>query len=159
MRTPIIAGNWKMNTTVHEATGLATGVRDGLRMSSGVEIVLCPPFIALQPVRDAVQGSPIKVGAQNMHFEDSGAYTGEVGPLMLQGLCEYVVLGHSERRQLFSDYFLTFQMSDSRTIFRTCRNSDFRTIFGLSDFSDFSSGPAWVRPRGPSPGRKSLRLF
>lgn len=103
MPVPTIAGNWKMNTTVHEATRLATGVRDGLRMSSGVEIVLCPPFIALQPVRDAVQGSPIKVGAQNMHFEDSGAYTGEVGPLMLQGLCEYVVLGHSERRQLFGE--------------------------------------------------------
>ena len=103
MPVPTIAGNWKMNTTVHEATRLATGVRDGLRMASGVEVVLCPPFIALQQVRDAVIGSPIKVGAQNMHFEDSGAFTGEVGPLMLQGLCDYVVLGHSERRQLFGE--------------------------------------------------------
>ena len=76
MPVPTIAGNWKMNTTVHEAARLATGVRDGLRTSSGVDIVLCPPFIALHPVRDAVHGSPIKVGAQNMHFEDSGAYTG-----------------------------------------------------------------------------------
>ena len=103
MPVPTIAGNWKMNTTAHEATRLATGVRDGLRMASGVEVVLCPPFIALQQVRDAVIGSPIKVGAQNMHFEDSGAFTGEVGPLMLQGLCDYVVLGHSERRQLFGE--------------------------------------------------------
>jgi len=103
MPVPTIAGNWKMNTTVHEATRLATGVRDSLRTSSGVDIVLCPPFVALQPVRDAVIGSPIKVGAQNMHFEESGAFTGEIGPLMLQGLCDYVILGHSERRQLFGE--------------------------------------------------------
>lgn len=103
MPVPTIAGNWKMNTTVHEATRLATGVRDGLRTSSGVDIILCPPFVALQQVRDAVIGSPIKVGAQNMHSEDSGAFTGEIGPLMLQGLCDYVILGHSERRQLFGE--------------------------------------------------------
>ena len=103
MPVPTIAGNWKMNTTVHDAVRLATEVRDNLRTSSGVDIILCPPYIALQQVRDAVIGSPIKVGAQNMHFEYSGAFTGEIGPLMLQGLCDYVILGHSERRQLFGE--------------------------------------------------------
>ena len=103
MPVPTIAGNWKMNTTAHEAVRLATEIKDSLRMSSGVDIIMCPPFIALQQVRDAVIGSPIKVGAQNMHFEDSGAFTGEIGPLMLQGLCDFVILGHSERRQLFGE--------------------------------------------------------
>ena len=103
MPVPTIAGNWKMNTTLHESTRLATEVRDGLRSMSGVEVVLCPPFISLQSVRDAVIGSPIKVGAQDMYFEASGAFTGEIGPLMLQGLCDYVVVGHSERRQIFGE--------------------------------------------------------
>ncbi len=103
MPSPIIAGNWKMNTNLSEAVALASGVRNGLAGLSGVELVLCPPFVSLASVRETVAGSGIKVGAQNMHFEDSGAYTGEVSPFMLQDLCEYVVLGHSERRQLFGE--------------------------------------------------------
>jgi triosephosphate isomerase len=103
MPVPTVAGNWKMNTTVHEATRLAAGVQDGFRAASGLEVVLCPPFLSLVAVRDAVLGSPIKVGAQNMHFEASGAFTGEIGPLMLQGICDYVILGHSERRQIFGE--------------------------------------------------------
>jgi len=100
---PVVAGNSKMNTTIHEATRLAAEVRDGLRAMSGTEVVLCPPFVSLQAVRDAVLGSPIKVGAQNMHFDAPGAYTGEVGPQMLQEICDYVILGHSERRQLYGE--------------------------------------------------------
>ena len=99
----VVAGNWKMNTTVSEAAALAAGVRDGPGAVSGVELVLCPPFVSLAAVSDAVKGSAVKVGAQNMHFEDSGTFTGEVSPGMLQGLCDYVILGHSERRQMFAE--------------------------------------------------------
>ena len=103
MPSPIVAGNWKMNTDLAGAVDLAAGVREGAGLISGVEIILCPPFTSLAVVRDAVKGTSIKVGAQNMHFEASGAFTGEISPPMLQGLCDYVILGHSERRQLFSE--------------------------------------------------------
>jgi len=99
----VVAGNWKMNTTVSEAVALAAGVRDGAAAVRGVELVLCPPFVSLAAVSDAVRGSAIKVGAQNMHFQESGAFTGEVSPGMLQGICDYVILGHSERRQMFGE--------------------------------------------------------
>jgi len=103
MPDPVVAGNWKMNTTLKEAADLAAEVRDGLGSGSDVALVLCPPFVYLNTVRDAVAGSSIKVGAQNMHFEASGAFTGEIAPSMLQGICDYVILGHSERRQLFGE--------------------------------------------------------
>lgn len=99
----VVAGNWKMNTTVSEATALAAGVLDGAAGVSGVELVLCPPSISLVAVSDAVKGSTVKVGAQNMHFQESGAFTGEVSPGMLQGLCDYVIIGHSERREMFAE--------------------------------------------------------
>ena len=103
MPDPVVAGNWKINTTLTEAADLAAEVRDGLGSGSDVALVLCPPFVYLNTVRDAVAGSSIKVGAQNMHFEASGAFTGEIAPSMLQGICDYVILGHSERRQLFGE--------------------------------------------------------
>ena len=103
MPKPLIAGNWKMNTSLAEAEALATGIRDAVTPISGVEILLCPPFTSLSAVSDALKGSQIKLGAQNMHDQASGAFTGEIGPNMLQGLCEYVILGHSERRQLFGE--------------------------------------------------------
>jgi triosephosphate isomerase len=99
MRTPIVAGNWKMNTTVAEALALADELQAGLEAIDGVESVLCPPFVSLAAVADRLAGSSVRLGAQNMYFEASGAYTGEVSPLMLQGLVEFVILGHSERRQ------------------------------------------------------------
>ena len=99
----VVAGNWKMNTTVSEAAALAVEVRDGAAGVAGVDLVLCPPAISLVAVGDAVKGSTVKVGAQNMHFEDSGAFTGEVSPAMLQGFCDYVIIGHSERRQMFAE--------------------------------------------------------
>ena len=99
----VVAGNWKMNTTIPEATALAAGVRDGAAAVSGVELILCAPFVSLSAVSDAVKGSAVKVGAQNMHFEESGAFTGEVSPGMLKGICDYVILGHSERRQMFAE--------------------------------------------------------
>ena len=103
MPKPLIAGNWKMNTGQAEAEALAAGIREAADAISGVEILLCPPFISLAAVRDAVMGSSIKLGAQNMHHQQSGAFTGEIAPTMLQGLCQYVILGHSERRQLFGE--------------------------------------------------------
>ena len=103
MPPTIVAGNWKMNTNLADDVGLAVGVRDGLGSFAGVEVILCPPFISLASVSEAVKGSSIKVGAQNMHFEPSGAFTGEISPVMLQGLCDYVILGHSERRQIFGE--------------------------------------------------------
>ncbi|MBM3941841.1 MAG: triose-phosphate isomerase [SAR202 cluster bacterium] len=103
MPQTVIAGNWKMNTTLAEAVALAQGVRKGLTGAGGAHLVLCPPFISLAAVQDAVRGSAIQTGAQNMHFEKSGAFTGEVSAAMLQGLCQYVILGHSERRQLFGE--------------------------------------------------------
>ena len=101
MPTPIVAGNWKMNTTLAEAVALASEMRDALDAIGGVEKVLCPPFISLKAVKDVVDGTTIRMGAQNMHNEEKGAFTGEVSPGMLTELCQYVILGHSERRQHF----------------------------------------------------------
>lgn len=103
MRMPIIAGNWKMNTSVAEAVELVTGMKKRLNSISGVEKVLCPPFISLTTVKELSKGTSIKLGAQNMYFELTGAYTGEISPVMLAGLCEFVILGHSERRAHFGD--------------------------------------------------------
>jgi len=103
MPATVVAGNWKMNTTLDEARTLAGGVRDLAMNAAGVEVILCPPAISLAAVREMVSGSAVKVGAQNIHHEDSGAFTGEISPAMLAGVCEYVILGHSERRQLFGE--------------------------------------------------------
>jgi len=103
MRIPLIAGNWKMNTTVAEAEDLVYDMLDRLNRIKGVEKVLCPPFISLAVVGELLKGSSVKLGAQNMHFEIKGAYTGEISPLMLAGLCEFVILGHSERRWYFGE--------------------------------------------------------
>ncbi|MFQ5988254.1 MAG: triose-phosphate isomerase family protein, partial [Dehalococcoidia bacterium] len=99
MRTALIAGNWKMNTTVAEALALVREMKEGLDRIEDVEKVICPPFISLALVKELLQGSSIKIGAQNMHFEERGAYTGEISPLMLSGICDFVILGHSERRE------------------------------------------------------------
>ena len=103
MRLPIIAGNWKMNTTVSEAVNLVKEMKDRLEQIEGIEKVVCPPFISLVPVGELLKGSSVKLGAQNMYFEEKGAYTGEISPLMLSGLCEFVILGHSERRGYFGE--------------------------------------------------------
>lgn len=103
MRLPLVVGNWKMNTTIDEAKVLARSMLAGLSEIKGVEKVLCPPFISLAAVREIIQGSSIKLGAQNAYSKDKGAYTGEISPLMLSQLCEFVILGHSERRQYFAE--------------------------------------------------------
>jgi triosephosphate isomerase len=103
MRLPIIAGNWKMNTTVDEAVALIRDMLGGLQEIDGVEKVVCPPFVSLAEVKPVLDRSSVKLGAQNLHFEEKGAYTGEVSPIMLAHLCEYVIVGHSERRQYFGE--------------------------------------------------------
>ena len=102
-RTPLIAGNWKMNTDVTEARRLAGQIRERIADLAGVEVALCPPAISLSAVAEVTAASDIAVGAQNCHFEDSGAFTGEISPAMLVGLCKYTILGHSERRQYFAE--------------------------------------------------------
>ena len=103
MRTPIIAGNWKMNKTIAEAVDLVRAMRRELNAVETVESVVCPTFVALPAVADALSGTRIAVGAQNMFWAEQGAYTGEIAPGMLVGLCKYVILGHSERRQYFGE--------------------------------------------------------
>ena len=103
MRRPFIAGNWKMHKTIGEAATLAEELRAALDGVTGCDVVVCPPFPALAAVREALAGSPIGLGAQNVHWEEQGAFTGAVSPRMLQGLCDYVIIGHSERRTLFGE--------------------------------------------------------
>ncbi|MEA3442810.1 MAG: triose-phosphate isomerase [Chloroflexota bacterium] len=103
MNIPFIAANWKMNTTVAEAEKLVGTLLGPLSSIDGIEKVLCPPFVSLSLIKTILQGSNIKLGAQNMYFEAEGAYTGEISPLMLSELCEYVILGHSERRRYFKE--------------------------------------------------------
>ncbi len=99
----MIAGNWKMNTTVNEAVKLVRSMQSKLDRIDGIEKVICPPFVSLAPVRVLIKGSSVKLGAQSVYYEEKGAYTGEISPLMLVELCEYVIIGHSERRQYFSE--------------------------------------------------------
>src|SRR5512136_2120425 len=89
MRVPMIAGNWKMNTTVDEAKRLVTEMRPALDRIEGVDRVVCPPFVSLTAVASIIKGSTVGLGAQNVYFEEKGAFTGEVSPLMLAGLCQY----------------------------------------------------------------------
>lgn len=101
---PLVAGNWKMHLTAEEASRLASDIVKGILEIPGAELVLIPPFTSLHAVRRVLLDGPVQLGAQNAHWEDKGAYTGEVSPLMLADAgCRYIVLGHSERRQLFEE--------------------------------------------------------
>jgi triosephosphate isomerase len=104
MRTPIIAGNWKMNMTRADAVALVRGLGKAIEGLEGVEVVVCPPFTALEAVAEDCKDLGIGLGAQNMHWETSGAFTGEVSPAMVKDVgCKYVIIGHSERRQFFGE--------------------------------------------------------
>jgi len=103
MRRPIVAGNWKMNKTIAEAVDFVRSIRRGLNDIQGADRVLCPPFTALAAVKDVLLATGIGLGAQNMYWEEKGAYTGEVSPEMLKELCQYVILGHSERRAFLGE--------------------------------------------------------
>jgi triosephosphate isomerase len=103
MRKPLVAGNWKMHKTVAEARHLVSEMVPGLQAVSGVENVLCPPATALLAVSALLEGTDICLGAQNMHWESAGAFTGEISPPMVAELCSYVIVGHSERRAYFGE--------------------------------------------------------
>ena len=105
MRPKIIAGNWKMFKDVHETSELVNGIKAKLDFPlESTQIILCPPFTSLTVVQSLIQGSAMKLGAQNMYLEEEGAFTGEVSPKMLKSVgCTHVILGHSERRQYFGE--------------------------------------------------------
>ena len=103
MRTPFVAGNWKMNKTSTEAKALILELKDGLEKITNVEIVVCPPFISVPAVSNLLEASSIGVGTQNVHWEDNGAYTGEISAPMVKEFANYVIIGHSERRTYFGE--------------------------------------------------------
>ncbi len=104
MRIPLVIGNWKMHGGLAEARALAQSVRDGLKRPRGVEVVICPPFTAMAAVAEVLAGSAVGMGAQNCHWEARGAFTGEISaPMLAEVGCRLVLLGHSERRQIFRE--------------------------------------------------------
>jgi triosephosphate isomerase len=103
MRTLFIAGNWKMNKTTDEAVAFLSEIKDDLNAIDGIDIAVCPPALAIPAVAELLKGTKIGVGAQNMYFEEKGAYTGELAPNMITPFCNYVILGHSERRGYFGE--------------------------------------------------------
>lgn len=103
MRIPLIAGNWKMYKSIAEALQFVEAVRDPLREFPGVGKAICAPFVALAPLQEVLRGTDIRLGAQNMHWEDQGAFTGEISPSMLKSVVDFVIIGHSERRQFFGE--------------------------------------------------------
>ena len=102
-RIPVYAANWKMNTTIPEGIELAQSLSDRLDGESGAVLVICPPFTHLAPLADCLAESTLSLGAQNVYWEPKGAFTGEISPLMLRGLVQYVIIGHSERRSYFGE--------------------------------------------------------
>lgn len=130
MRTILIVGNWKMNKTASEATAFIRALKAHLPSpSAAVELVVAPPFTALESVRAALDHSPIQLGAQNMFWEDQGAYTGEVSAPMLKDLgCRYVILGHSERRTLFGE-----QSDNIQKKIRAAHNHGLRPILCIGE--------------------------
>ncbi len=103
MRVPCVAGNWKMHRTVAESGSLVKELLPGLEGIEGVESIICPPFTALAQIADQILGTSLHLGAQNLYWEEQGAFTGEISPVMLKELVEFVIIGHSERRAYFND--------------------------------------------------------
>jgi triosephosphate isomerase (TIM) len=104
MRKKIIAGNWKMNMNFHQSQKLVSEILNGLGKDNRTEVILCPPFTSLSEVNSLLKDTQVKLGAQNVYYEESGAYTAEISADMLKSVgCEYVILGHSERRVIFNE--------------------------------------------------------
>ena len=104
MRKKVIAGNWKMNKDLNEPQDLVSKIINGLGNDTKCDVIVCPPFTSLNEVSSLIKTTPVKLGAQNLHTEDSGAFTGEISASMLKSVgCEYVIIGHSERRNIFGE--------------------------------------------------------
>ncbi|MBT8385969.1 MAG: triose-phosphate isomerase [Ignavibacteria bacterium] len=104
MRKKVIAGNWKMNNDLNESQDLVSKIINGLGNDTKWDVIVCPPFTSLKEVSSLIKDTPVKLGAQNLYFEDSGAFTGEISASMLKSVgCEYVIIGHSERRTIFGE--------------------------------------------------------
>ena len=104
MRKKVIAGNWKMNKDINESQELVSGIISGLGKHDKCDVIVCPPFTSLHEVYSLIKNTRIKLGAQNMYFEDDGAFTGEISAAMLKSVgCDFVILGHSERRTIFGE--------------------------------------------------------
>jgi triosephosphate isomerase len=103
MRIPVIAGNWKMNTTIAGATAIVNEMISDLDKIGDMQKIVCPPFVSLYSIAGILKGTTVQLGAQNMYYEKKGAYTGEIAPDMVREYCEFVILGHSERRMYFGE--------------------------------------------------------
>ena len=104
MRSKVIAGNWKMNKDLNESQDLTSKIINGLGSDTKCGVIICPSFTSLSEVSSLIKNTPVKLGAQNIYFEESGAFTGEISASMLKSVgCEYVIIGHSERRTIFSE--------------------------------------------------------
>ena len=113
-RKPLIAANWKMFKTIPEAVAFATALQEEVGSCDDREVVIAPPFTALHSVREVLSRKGYSLSAQNCHWEEKGAFTGEISPVMLKGLgCDYVIVGHSERRQIFGE---TDEMIGRKTV-------------------------------------------
>jgi triosephosphate isomerase len=129
-RAPLVAGNWKMNTTVPEGLEKARQLVAGAR-PQGVEVAVLPPFVHLWPLHDVLAGSGIRLGAQDVFWEDAGAFTGEVSPAALSGWCDYVLVGHSERRHLLGE-----SDADVRRKLARALTHDLRAIVAVGETLD-----------------------
>lgn len=103
MRKAMVAGNWKMNNTISDTKALADALVAAVGDLTAVDMVICPTYVSLAVARRQCDGSQIKIGAQNMYWEEEGAFTGEISPKMVKDVCDYVIVGHSERRQIFGE--------------------------------------------------------
>lgn len=126
-----LVGNWKMHTSVKEGIRLAQHIKQGVASTDDVTVILCPPFTHLDAMHGLFDVSPMELGAQNMYFEDSGAYTGEISPFMIADYCRYVILGHSERRVVFSENSTLIQKK-----VRAALNHDIKPILCVGESLD-----------------------
>lgn len=129
MRKKVIAGNWKMHNDLKESVALVSELKNNVEQSENVDVIVCPPYTSLETVNALVKDSDIKLGAQNMYFEEKGAFTGEISPSMLKSVgCEYVILGHSERRTIFGESNQTINKK-----IKTALNAGLKPIFCIGE--------------------------